>query len=389
VVRPLLSGKEAQIYLVHSGGELRVAKVYKNAQQRSFKHRSQYTEGRKVRNSRDQRAMAKGSRYGKARDEAAWKATEVDIIYRLRDAGVRVPEPFIFTDGVLVMELVTDAEGNPAPRLGDVRLAREHAQQVFDKLLREAVKMLCAGVVHGDLSDFNVLMGAEGPVIIDFPQAINAAGNQNAERILLRDINNLNSFLARHVPRTRRLPYGQEMWAAYQRSELTPDYQLTGKFVAAPQKTTTKSLLEEIADIERESRERRRSLGLETKEDSYVYAPVTAEELAQFTKTKKGNGGQAPRGKRRQRRRKKAGAGTNQGNATTAAPARAPKQNQNETRGNAPQGRRRRGKGSNQANPASGRAQFRGGNKGNQKQKPGGGAPKVEYASRSRSGGPN
>ncbi len=383
VVRPLLSGKEAQIYLVRVGDDLRVAKAYKNAQHRSFKHRSQYTEGRKVRNTRDQRAMAKGSRYGKSRDEAAWKATEVDVIYRLRDAGVRVPEPFIYIDGVLVMELVTDADGHPAPRLGDIRCSPDEAQRVFDQLLRETVKMLCVGIVHGDLSDFNVLMAADGPVIIDFPQAISAAGNQNAERILVRDVNNLNSFLARHVPRTRRLPYGQEMWAVYQRSELTPDYELSGKFTPAPQKTTTKSLLDEIAEIEREARDRRRTLGLEPKESTYVYNPVTTEELEKFAQTKKTS--QQPSGGKRRRRRKKAGAGAGQGGGSASAGSR----NQNATRSEAPKGGgRRRGNAPKQANADSGRAQFRGGNQGSRKGKRSGSAPKVEYTSRSRRGGP-
>ncbi len=322
VVRPLLSGKEAQIYLVRSGGELRVAKIYKDAQQRSFKHRAQYTEGRKVRNSRDQRAMAKGSRYGKARDEAAWKATEVDIIYRWRDVGVRVPKPFIFTDGVLVMELITNAEGNPAPRLSDVRFSRTEAQSVFDELLREVVKMLCAGVVHGDLSDFNVLIAADGPVIIDFPQSLNAAGNQNAERILVRDVDNLNRFLARHVRGATRLPYGKEMWAAYECSELTPDFELTGKFTPAPQKTSTTSLL---AEIEREAQQRRRALGIESNQPAYVFAPVTKEKVEQFTRAKreahsKNNerGGQTSTRTRR-RRRKKDGTRTDQ----RGTPARA------------------------------------------------------------------
>ena len=205
VVRPLMSGKEAQIYLVIAGGEQRVAKIYKEAENRSFKHRAEYTEGRKVRNTRDQRAISKRSSHGRAQDEAAWRAAEVNIIYRLQEAGVRVPVPYHFIDGVLVMELITDAEGNPAPRLGDLALSSEAATVVYDQLIRTVVRMLCAGVVHGDLSDFNVLMAAEGPVIIDFPQAVDPAHNQNARKLLLRDVNNLHDFLARFVRNARRL----------------------------------------------------------------------------------------------------------------------------------------------------------------------------------------
>src|SRR5687768_1097712 len=200
VVRPLMSGKEAEVFLVRSGGELRVAKVYKEAQNRTFKNRAEYTEGRKVRNTRDQRAINKRSRHGRDQDEAAWRSTEVDMIYRLRDAGVRVPTPHHFIDGVLIMELITDEVGDPAPRLAEVSLSAEEAVRVFDRLLAEAVRMLCAGVVHGDLSDFNVLMGADGPVIIDLPQAVDASSNQNARKLLLRDVDNLQRFLSKFAP---------------------------------------------------------------------------------------------------------------------------------------------------------------------------------------------
>ncbi len=220
VIRPLMSGKEAQVYLVISDGEERVAKVYKDAQHRSFKHRADYTEGRRAKSSRDQRAMQKGSKHGKAQEEEAWRSAEVDMIYRLRDAGVRVPVPYYFLDGVLVMELVKDADGNPAPRLGEVAMDPATAQKTFDFLLREVVKMLCTGVVHGDLSDFNVLMGAAGPVIIDFPQSLDAAGNQNAREILLRDVNNLNRFLLGHGAPEQPLKHGAEMWEKYARGEL-------------------------------------------------------------------------------------------------------------------------------------------------------------------------
>ena len=208
VMRPLRSGKEAQIYLVLSGGEQRVAKIYKDAENRTFKQRSGYIEGRRVRNSRDQRAMGKHTSYGRAKDEDAWRSAEVEAIYRLRDAGVRVPEPFHFVDGVLIMELVTDASGNPAPRLGEVAMTAAEARAIFDRLLREVVRMLAAGLVHGDLSDFNVLMGADGPVLIDFPQSVDASRNQNARELLIRDVDNLTDFLGRFEPAATGVPYG-------------------------------------------------------------------------------------------------------------------------------------------------------------------------------------
>jgi RIO kinase 1 len=262
VLRPLMSGKEAQIFLVRSGGEHRVAKVYKEAQNRTFKHRAEYVEGRKVRNSRDQRAMGKGSRHGRAQAEAAWRTTEVEVIYRLRDAGVRVPTPYHFIDGVLVMEMITDEHGDPAPRLGDVALDLDAAQAVFDRLLAQVVRMLVAGVVHGDLSDFNVLMGVDGPVIIDFPQAVDASSNQNARKLLIRDVDNLHRFMARHAPERKAPPYAQEMWALYERGELTPDTKLTGRHQATERKATTDAVLGLIGDAARDERRRRESLGL-------------------------------------------------------------------------------------------------------------------------------
>jgi RIO kinase 1 len=262
VLRPLMSGKEAQIFSVRSGGEFRVAKVYKEAQNRSFKNRADYVEGRKVRNTRDQRAMSSGSRHGRAQVEAAWRTTEVDMIYRLRDAGVRVPEPYHFIDGVLVMEMITDEHGEPAPRLGEVQLDREAAQAVFDRLLAEVVRMLAAGVVHGDLSDFNVLLGTDGPVIIDFPQAVDASSNHNARKLLLRDVDNLHRYMARFAPERTPLPYAQEMWALYERGQLTPDTQLTGRYQASEKKVSTEAVLGLIGDATRDERRRREQLGL-------------------------------------------------------------------------------------------------------------------------------
>jgi RIO kinase 1 len=260
VLRPLMSGKEAQVYLVMSEGEERVAKVYKEAEHRSFKHRAAYTEGRRSRSSRDARAMAKGSRHGKAQEEAAWRSAEVDMIYRLRDAGVRVPTPHHFEDGVLVMELVKDADGRPAPRLGDVELQPEVAQAIFDQLIREVVKMLCAGVVHGDLSDFNVLLSADGPVLIDFPQSFDAAQNQSAREILLRDVANLNHFLLDHTPTQAPLFHAAEMWDLYARGDLLPDSELTGRHAATENEVDLRGLLAELAADERDELRRRGTL---------------------------------------------------------------------------------------------------------------------------------
>ncbi len=262
VLRPLMSGKEAQIYLVTSGAKLRVAKVYKEAQNRSFKHRAAYTEGRKVRNSRDQRAIAKRTKHGREQEEAAWKSTEVDVIYRLHAGGVRVPVPYHFIDGVLVMELIADAAGNPAPRLGDLSFEPEVARALYERLIREVIRMLCAGVVHGDLSDFNVLLGADGPVIIDFPQSVDTAHNNNARRLLLRDVDNIHRFLTRFVPNARRLPYAEEMWDLHQNNALTPDTQLGGRYRAAQRHANTDVVLNLIHDANRDERKRRDALGL-------------------------------------------------------------------------------------------------------------------------------
>jgi RIO kinase 1 len=265
VIRPLMSGKEAQVYLVVSEGEEKVAKVYKEAQNRTFKNRAEYTEGRKTRNSRDQRAMAKRSKHGRQQDEAAWRSTEVDMIYRLRDAGVRVPTPYHFIDGVLVMELVKGPENQPAPRLGDLAFTAAEAATLFAQLIKEVVRMLCAGVVHGDLSDFNVLMDAQGPVIIDFPQAVEAAGNQNARKLLLRDVANLQNFLNRFAPTQPALPYAQEMWALYESGDLTPTTELTGHYAPSNKAADTDAVLSSIDDAQFDERRRREARGLSTR----------------------------------------------------------------------------------------------------------------------------
>ncbi len=262
VLRPLMSGKEAEVYLVLSGGEERVAKVYKEAQNRSFRQRAEYTEGRAVRNSRDQRAMSKRTKYGRSQDEAAWRSTEVDMIYRLRNAGVRVPTPHHFIDGVLIMELVKDAEGNPAPRLGELALDRNEALAVFDRLIVEAIRMLSAGVVHGDLSEFNVLMGADGPVVIDFPQSVDASSNQNARKLLLRDIDNLHRFVSRCVPGWQARPLAHEMWELYKRNQLFADTRLNGRYRQSEQRANTDSVVALIADADRDERRRREARGL-------------------------------------------------------------------------------------------------------------------------------
>ena len=262
VVRPLMSGKEAHVYLVVSGGRYAVAKIYKDAQNRSFKHRAEYTEGRKVRNTRDQRAIANRSKHGREKDEAAWRSTEVDMIHRLHAAGVRVPVPYHFIEGVLLMELVTDADGHPAPRLGDLPFDAASARAMYDRLIRATVQMLCAGVVHGDLSEFNVLIAGDGPVVIDFPQSVDTAHNANARKLLIRDVDNLHRFLARHVPSFRRVPLAEEMWSLHEQNLLTPETRLRGDFRVAERAANTASVLELIGDANRDERKRRDALGL-------------------------------------------------------------------------------------------------------------------------------
>jgi RIO kinase 1 len=230
VSRQLMSGKEAMVYVVRCGGEVRCAKVYKEADKRAFRQSVDYTEGRRVKNSRRARAMEKGSRYGRKAKEETWQSAEVDALVRLAAVGVRVPQPYNFIDGVLLMELVTDAEGNAAPRLNDLNLTPEQAREIHLVLMREVVRMLCAGVVHADLSEYNVLLGHDGPVIIDLPQAVDAAGNAHAGAMLERDVANITAYLGRFAPELLDTRYAKEIWELYKRGELHPETELTGRF---------------------------------------------------------------------------------------------------------------------------------------------------------------
>ena len=257
VVRQLMSGKEAMVFVVRCGDDTRCAKVYKEATQRSFRQAVDYTENRKVKNSRQARAMAKGTRYGRESQEAAWQSAEVDALYRLAAAGVRVPKPHNFHDGVLLMELVTDAAGDAAPRLNDVAFTPEEARAHHASLLVEVVRMLCAGVVHGDLSEFNILLAADGPVIIDLPQAIDAAGNNHAPRMLLRDVANLRNFFGRYAPELLTTQYGPEIWALYERGVLTPETVLTGRYEHKVGAVDLSSVMREIDDARDEEAARR------------------------------------------------------------------------------------------------------------------------------------
>ena len=252
VVLQLMSGKEAAVYVVRSGEDTLCAKVYKEATHRSFRQAVDYTENRKTKNSRQARAMAKGTKFGRQSQEAAWQSAEVDALYRLAAAGVRVPAPHNFLDGVLLMELVTDEHGEAAPRLNDVMFTPEQARAHHAMLLLQVVRMLCAGVVHGDLSEFNILLGANGPVIIDLPQAVDAAGNNHAQRMLLRDVVNLRDFFGRFAPELLHTDFGPEIWDLYQRGLLTTEVMLTGRFKRELGEVDIASVLREIDDARAE-----------------------------------------------------------------------------------------------------------------------------------------
>ncbi|MCS2162828.1 serine protein kinase RIO [Scandinavium sp. H11S7] len=259
VLQRLKSGKEADVYTVLCGGKIQCAKVYKEAAQRSFKQAVQYQEGRKVRNSRSTRAMQKGSRFGRKQQEETWQMAEVDALFRLADAGVRVPQPYMCIDGVLLMELVTDADGAVAPRLSDVTLTEEMAVTDFDTMIRNIVRMLCAGLVHGDLSEFNVLLDANGPVIIDLPQAVDAAANNHAESMFERDVNNITAYYGQFDPQLLQTRYAKEIWALYEDGKLTPETPLTGLFVEEDHDVDMDSLVDEIIAAEDEFYDRKRA----------------------------------------------------------------------------------------------------------------------------------
>jgi RIO kinase 1 len=256
VLVQLKSGKEATVYLVRCGDEIRAAKLYKDAAQRSFKQAAVYTEGRKTRNTRDARAMARGSKFGKRVHEESWQNAEVDALYRLDAAGVRVPKPYGCFDNVLIMELVTDDAGDVAPRLCELLFSEEEAIELHHELVQEVVRMLCAGVVHGDLSEYNILMDPYGPVIIDLPQAVNAAGNPHAKAMLLRDVQNLADFFGQFAPALKESRYGQEIWDLYEDGKLTPDTRLTGEAEEDVHEADLVSVLREIEDARREEEAR-------------------------------------------------------------------------------------------------------------------------------------
>jgi RIO kinase 1 len=246
VSRQLMSGKEATVYVVRRGDETICAKVYKEANKRSFRQSVDYTENRKVKSSRQARAMAKGSKYGKQAQEEAWQSAEVDALYRLANAGVRVPTPYNFYEGVLLMELVTDADGNAAPRLNDLTFTAEDARKHHHTLIKEVVRMLCAGIVHGDLSEFNILLSIDGPVIIDLPQAVDAAGNNHAMSMLERDVANLSAFFGQFAPELLKTQYGKEIWALYARGALSLEVDLTGQVKENSKPVDLKSVIRVI-----------------------------------------------------------------------------------------------------------------------------------------------
>jgi RIO kinase 1 len=265
VVGRLMSGKEADVFIVRCGTEIRCAKVYKDSMKRAFKQAVQYQEGRKVRNSRRARAMEKGSKFGRRQQEEIWQTAEIDALYRLSSIGVRVPKPYGCFDGVLLMELITDENDDVAPRLGDVSLTTEQALQDHTVMMHHIMRMLVAGLIHGDLSEFNVLVDADGPVIIDLPQAVNASANNNAESMLMRDVNNITRFYESFAPQLSSARYGKEMWALYEAGDLTADTELTGQFEENLEPADVELVLSEVnAAIEEENARLARQQELET-----------------------------------------------------------------------------------------------------------------------------
>lgn len=253
VLRPLKSGKEASVYVVRAGDEIRCAKVYKDMAQRSFQARVQYQEGRKVRGSRQARAIGKATKFGRREQEDAWKHAEVDALFALDKAGVHVPRAHGYFHGVLVMDLVVDAEGHSAPRLGEVELSPDEARAFHARLIGDVVRMLCVGMIHGDLSEYNVLVAPDGPVIIDFPQVVSAAGNNEARTMLLRDVHNLRDTLSRFAPELADTHYGEEMWALYQQGALRPDTALTGRYTFDTRRADVAAVRMSIEDARQEA----------------------------------------------------------------------------------------------------------------------------------------
>ncbi|WP_299196947.1 PA4780 family RIO1-like protein kinase [uncultured Amphritea sp.] len=260
VISRLMSGKEADIYIVNCSGQIRCAKVYKDAVKRSFKNAAQYQEGRKVRSGRRARAMEKNSAYGRKQQEEIWQNAEVDALARLYRAGVRVPETYGCIDGVLLMELVVDDQGDVAPRLGDVLLTEEQALEDYAVMMHYVKLMLCEGIVHGDLSEFNVLVDEYGPVVIDLPQAVDASANNSARAMLLRDVNNMTRYYSQFAPVLSLSRYGEEMWSLYEEGELKPETELTGLYDGDAEGADVDSVLEEIKAVMQEERERQERL---------------------------------------------------------------------------------------------------------------------------------
>lgn len=269
VLRPLMSGKEADVFVVRSGTEILCAKVYKEANKRSFKKAVEYQEGRKVRNSRRARAMEKGSKFGRKEQEDVWQNAEVDALYRLAAVGVRVPEPYGCFDGVLLMELITDEDDNVAPRLNDVSMDAEQAREDHAVVMHYIMLMLYAGLIHGDLSEFNVLVDSYGPVIIDLPQAVDAAANNNAKRMLTRDVDNMTNYYAQYASDLLQTRYAKEIWALFEAGELSPEIELTGKFDEVEQEADVDSVMQEIKAAMEEEQNRLERIR-EAQEDSQV-----------------------------------------------------------------------------------------------------------------------
>lgn len=257
VLFQLMSGKEAQVFVVRCGEEIRCAKVYKEANKRSFKQAVQYQEGRTVRNSRRARAMAKGTKFGQKEAEEAWLSAEVDALYRLAEAGVRVPTPYWFVEGVLLMELIVDEDGDPAPRLDDVAFDADTARDYHGRMMMEIVRMLCAGLVHGDLSEFNVLIDHSGPVVIDLPQAVNAAGNNNAKMMLMRDVSNMTNYFGLYARDLLVTHYAEEIWELYEHGNLHPNVKLTGQYTASSVDADIASMMRIIEFAKQEEEERK------------------------------------------------------------------------------------------------------------------------------------